>query len=339
MLSAPRRTRVRRATCKPQSAPNKSLQIRHVLVPVDFSAPSLEAIEFALPLLKQFGADLHIVHVVIPEYTPIAMMPLPLMVLESEPDRHARQHLRAVAAKAGLELGTKNLHVIKGRPFEEICELARETGIDLIVIATRGNTGVQHLMLGSTAERVVRHSPCPVLVVRGGVERNGHRNGDAHRVGFGRIVVPIDFSSCSMRGLDYARALAERFGSTLTLVHSVHLDYYVASEEYARYDFPLLLRQAETAARDQMRALVRETNWGDIKIETVLEAGHPGEEICARAKDHRADLIVTSTHGRTGLRHVFMGSTAEYVVRHAHCPVLVIPSRPRIAINSTRMKP
>src|SRR5439155_1981078 len=97
----------------------------------------------------------------------------------------------------------------------------------LIVIATRGNTGLKHLALGSTAERVVRYSPCPVLVVR--PPADGKR-----QLKFRRILVPIDFPECSMKGLAYAKAFAKQFKSKLVLLNSVHFQYYVASDEYAR---------------------------------------------------------------------------------------------------------
>lgn len=139
-----------------------------------------------------------------------------------------------------------------------------------------------------------------------------------------------------MKGLDYAKALAKQFGSTLVLLHSVHLEYYVASDEYARYDLPMLMQQVEKTAKKQMRDLVQRTDWEGIKVETSLEVGHAGEQICDRAQDRHADLIVTSTHGMTGLKHILLGSTAEYVVRHAHCPVLVVPSRERPVIASSK---
>jgi nucleotide-binding universal stress UspA family protein len=318
----------------------KRLQIRNVLVPIDFSEPSLEAIEFALPLLKQFGAELHLVHVFEPDYPLSSLMTMPLIVPELEADKRVRRHLKDVAKKYGVELRRENIHAVRGRPFEEICRLARELGTDLIVTATRGNTGLKHLVLGSTAERVVRYSPCPVLVVRP-VDRKKKAGGNGkmpRALSFRKILVPIDFSDCSMKGLEYAKALAKQFESTLVLLHSVHFQYYVASDEYARYDLPLLMQKAEKAAQEQMRDLVQKTNWDGIQVEQSLEIGHAGQQICARAQDHGADVIVTSTHGTTGLKHILLGSTAEYVVRHARCPVLVVPSHEQPALTSTRTR-
>jgi nucleotide-binding universal stress UspA family protein len=310
------------------------LQIRNVLVPVDFSPPSLEAIEFALPLIKQFGADLHLVHAFASDYPIAALATLPLVLPEVEINQSVHRHLKDVGKKYSIDLRRENLHALKGRPFEEICRLARDITIDLIVIATRGHTGLKHLALGSTAERVVRYSPCPVLVVRPGTAKA--RN---PQLGFKKILVPIDFSECSMKGLAYAKTWARQFESTLVLLNSVHFEYYVASDEYARYDLPLLMQQAEKVAREQMRELVRRTDWEGLKVETSLQVGHAGQQICERAGDLGADLIVTSTHGTTGLKHVLIGSTAEYIVRHASCPVLVVPTRPtELQINSHKQK-
>jgi nucleotide-binding universal stress UspA family protein len=309
-------------------SPNK---IRRALVPTDFSQPSLKAIEFALPLLKQFDAELYLLHVFEPDYPLASTKAMPLIVPELEVGRRVRRHLKDVARKYGIALRPQNIFSLKGRPFAEICGLARKLDIDLIVTSTRGNTGLKHLALGSTAERVVRHSPCPVLVIR-----KPQRAKCLFKIS--KMLVPIDFSDCSMKGLNYAKALARQFKSTLVLLNSVHLQYYVTSDEYARYDLPLLTQQAEKAAREQMRDLVQETDWHGVKTETSLQVGHPGQQICARAEDEAADLTVTSTHGRTGFKHVLIGSTAEYVVRHASCPVLVVPTREQTALSSTKAR-
>ena len=154
-----------------------------------------------------------------------------------------------------------------------------------------------------------------------------------------KILVPIDFSECSMKGLSYAMVLAREFDSTLILLNSVHFQYYVASDEYARYDLPRLMQIAEKVAKEQMRDVVQRTDWEGLNVETSLEAGHAGQQICERARECDVDLIVTSTHGATGLKHVLLGSTAEYVVRHAACPVLVVPTRPSESqINSSKQK-
>ncbi len=141
-----------------------------------------------------------------------------------------------------------------------------------------------------------------------------------------KVVVPVDFSECSRHGLAYAKSLARHFGAELILLHAVPLQYFVTSDEYARYDLPLLAQQAEEAAKEQLHKLVKETARDGVEVKASLQLGHAGEQVCACAKELGADVIVTSTHGRTGFKHVLLGSTAEYIVRHAKCPVLVVPS-------------
>jgi len=301
------------------------LQIQNVLVTTDFSRPSLTAIETALPLIKRFGAALHFVHVIEPDPPLWDIHGIPLIVPVRGVDQRVRSCLNQLESKS-VRPRPENIHVVRGRPFEQICRLAREFEIDLIVMATRGNTGLKHLALGSTAERVVRYSPCPVLVVHGSDGKNKSLRGTSL---FRKILVPIDFSKCSLKGLAFACAVAGELGSKLILLNSVALQYYIASDEYGRFDLPQLLEQTEKSARGQMRDFVAKTNWGGVEIDSTIKIGHAGEQICAAAA-RKADLIVIATHGHTGLKHIFLGSTAEYVVRHAPCPVLVVPSHPRL---------
>jgi nucleotide-binding universal stress UspA family protein len=167
-----------------------------------------------------------------------------------------------------------------------------------------------------------------VLILRPEAKGRGTGKVSAGSVTFQKIMVPIDFSDFSMEALEYAKSLAREFRSTLVLLHSVYLQYYIANDEYARYDFPSVMENLEKFAQEQMHDLVTNTDWEGIKVESTLEVGHAGEQICDRAKDRNADLIISATHGRTGLKHALIGSTAEYVVRHAGCSVLVVPTRP-----------
>ena len=105
------------------------------------------------------------------------------------------------------------------------------------------------------------------------------------------------------------------------------MHYYVTNDECARYDFSLVMKQVEKSAVQQMRDLINNTDWEGVRVQSSIEIGHPGQQICGRARDRGADLIVTPTHGRTGLPHIVIGSTAEFIVRHAPCPVLVVPAR------------
>jgi universal stress protein A len=116
-------------------------------------------------------------------------------------------------------------------------------------------------------------------------------------------------------------------------MHSISPAYYSTSEEYARYDFPELLRECEIAAKKNLHQLSLAAPDSKMEVDVPESFGHAGLQICCRAEKLGVDLIVTSTHGRTGLKHVLLGSTAEYVVRHAPCSVLVVPSHERLVLT------
>jgi nucleotide-binding universal stress UspA family protein len=136
------------------------------------------------------------------------------------------------------------------------------------------------------------------------------------------ILVAVDFSEYSNAALNYATFLAEGFGATLTLVHSV--EPYVYPEDLSA---GRLITDVENSAirqcKGKLNEMVRSIKEG-IPASVAVTMGTPWHQIVAMAKRWNADLIVVGTHGRTGLKHVLMGSTAERVVRHAPCPVLVV---------------
>lgn len=304
--------------------------MKNILVPIDFSERSRETLGIAKSIAKQFGAELHLAHVYEPDYPLVNMMAIPIALPPVQVAQRVRRHLKDVAKQSGIAVRPGCNHAVEGRPFAEICRIARQHRIDLIVVATRGNTGLKHLLLGSTAERIVRHSPCPVLVV------HPREKNEGREFRIKRILVPIDFSDCSRQGLDYARRLALQSGAQLVVLNSVALQYYITSDEYARYDLPLLMQQEEKASRRRMRELIQSTDWNGLDVKPSLQIGHAGQQICAQAVREGSDLIVTSTHGTTGFKHILVGSTAEYVVRHARCPVLVVPSHARAPLTSAR---
>jgi nucleotide-binding universal stress UspA family protein len=115
----------------------------------------------------------------------------------------------------------------------------------------------------------------------------------------------------------------------MILLHATYLGYIYSIEGTAIYDIPALQKAARKNAERRMRELVRTVNFGRTKFETAFTDGSPVLDICAFAKDHDVELIITSTHGLTGLEHVLIGSVAEHVVRHAPCSVLVVPSHPK----------
>ena len=313
----------------------EKLSIRNILVPIDFSKMSVQAIETAKRLAERFGAAVHLAHVHHWQYPADFMGPVfSVGKLPGSVEEHRREtlikNLKEVARKSGLSRACE-IHLREGASaFDEICRLAQEIPAGLIVMPTHGHTGLKHVFLGSTAERVVQHSPCPVFVVR-----QRKRKSEARRVFMAdSILVSVDFSSCSREGLQYAVGFANEFGARLILLHVRYLGYIYSSEGTALYNIPALQEAARKNAERQMRQLVRSMNFGGVRFETAFTDGSPGLDICAFAKEHDVDLIITSTHGLTGLEHVLIGSVAEKVVRHAPCSVLVVPSHPKTRMAS-----
>ena len=309
----------------------KKLSIRNILVPIDFSTISIRTIEAAKRLAHRFGATIHLAHVHHWQYPadfvgPVISSGFLPQSFEEHRNKQLAEELKTIASKAGLSPRDQT-HLRTGvSAFHEICKLAQEIPADLVVMPTHGYTGLKHLFLGSTAERVVQHSACPVFVVR----PKKRKSETARAFSSHRILVPTDFSRCSRQGLYYAIGFANEFGAKIILLHSTYLGYIYSSEGTPLYDIPGLQKAARKNAERKMRELVRAINFGRVKFETAFAEGSPALDICAFAKDHDVDLIITSTHGLTGFQHVLIGSIAEKVVRHALCSVLVVPSHPKI---------
>jgi nucleotide-binding universal stress UspA family protein len=309
----------------------KKPNIRNVLVPIDFSKLSMQAIQIARRLARRVGASIHLAHVRHLNYAADFVTPAPpivpfsFMPYEHAGEQNTLKELKGVAREC--DVPTASCHVLIGAPpFDEICRLAQTIPADLIVMPTHGRTGLKHVFLGSTAERVVQHSSCPILVTRQNALQS--TNGSPSR--FKTILVPVDFSNCSREGVRYAISFAKEFGAKIILLHATYLGYIYSTEGTAIYDIPGLQKAARKAAEHKMRKLVRSVNFGGVRFETVFTEGSPVLDICDFAKDHDVDLIITSTHGLTGFKHVLIGSIAEQVVRHAPCSVLVVPSHPHI---------
>jgi nucleotide-binding universal stress UspA family protein len=136
-----------------------------------------------------------------------------------------------------------------------------------------------------------------------------------------KILVPVDFSDCSRKAVQYGLALAKQFGAELTILHVIQS--YLQVPDLAVVDVTTFQRELQASAEKQLEALEK-TLGSQIVSHTLVSSGEPSAEITSTAREIDADIIVIATHGRTGLKHVFMGSVAERVVRHAGCPVLVV---------------
>jgi universal stress protein A len=142
------------------------------------------------------------------------------------------------------------------------------------------------------------------------------------------IRVPIDFSECSRKALQYAVPLARQFGSRLLLVHVMPVHYFVGSE-FGPVDVPVPEPELRENCARALDRLCREEIGAEVPVTTRVCRGQPVQELVAVARQEGVDLILISTHGHTGLKHVLLGSVAENIVRYAPCPVFVVREHQR----------
>lgn len=143
-------------------------QIKKILVPIDFSDYSKNALKYAAQFAKQFNAKIYLIYVVEPMIYPADFSMGQVAIPSTDIDLHSRAEEELKKLSKEIVNGNSKVEVLikTGKPFVEIIESASANDIDLIIIATHGHTGVEHLLFGSTAEKVVRKAPCPVLTLR-----------------------------------------------------------------------------------------------------------------------------------------------------------------------------
>ena len=295
-------------TARKQAA--KSARIQRILVPTDFSKAARIALDGMVQWSAKLGGKIHLVYVE-PTPLPADMTQLPVMLEHEQHVQKAEKWLRELQTKAVPAGRRARATVRKGSVYYEILQEAKETKADLIAMGTHGYSGLSHALLGSVTERVVRHAACPVLTIR---------ETRAKRTLPQRILVPVDFSKPTHHALTTAAQWARAFGVKITLLHVMEPPNYPV---FGYAHVPIQERRWRAAAKarlEQLRATLDARVFGDIRIRT----GSPYQEIVEEAKSCKAGLIVIGTHGHTGLAHILLGSTAERVVRHAHCPVLTV---------------
>jgi len=159
--------RVRKPAARAVRAPT-SFGLNRILVPIDFSAHSKDALRYAVPLARQFRASIHLVYVVEPTVYPadLGFGQVVYPTFEEELVEKGREELQSLLRdEIGTSAGSSAV-VRTGKPHQEILLEAEERRADLIIMATHGHTGVEHMLFGSTAERIVRNAKCPVLTIR-----------------------------------------------------------------------------------------------------------------------------------------------------------------------------
>jgi nucleotide-binding universal stress UspA family protein len=287
---------------------------RKILVATDFSEGSERALRVAVRLASKAGAELVVAHAWEVGTGFGGELPVPSDLaeeLKEEVDRGLEAALREARALGAPQATARWLD---GAAPAAILRALEDPGFDLVIVGTHGRTGLSRVLLGSVAEKIVRHAPCSVLVVRV----------DSEATPFKHVLCPIDLSQRTDEVFEEAAGLAQDEGACVTLLNVI--DITPAYTGRAAGLYIQLLERSSSGLLEKAAARLRSKLTVPVSIRSGI--GSPGGQILALLDEDRTiDLVVMGSHGRTGIKRALLGSVAEKVVRHAHCPVLVSRNR------------
>lgn len=282
-----------------------------ILFPTDGSDGAGIGLDHALDIAAGHGATLHVLNVADTTRDSVTRIRGEIVdTLEREGQRIVRE-----AAERARERGVETVtEVVQGEPSETIVGYAEARGVDLVVVPTRGRSGLRRVLLGSTAERVVRRATVPVLTIRPDDDLRltyPYRN----------VLVPTDGSDSAREALSVGVDVANADGATLhvlSVVDTASLGVDVRTD--------VQTEQLEAGANETVsRALEFAEESGVESVTGAVEAGASVHRtILSYVDEHDVDLVVVGSHGRTGLDRYLLGSVTQKLLRAAPVPVLVV---------------
>jgi nucleotide-binding universal stress UspA family protein len=291
------------------------IALKNVLFATDFSPTSEVAFAFAASLARRHKATLHLVHALaeaplLP--TTQGYIPAPERYLE-EMRYEARSKLEELRQSGRLEDVKTSLVVDEGMPADVLKSIIAAENIDMVVLGTHGRTGVRHLVVGSVAEQVLRHAPCPVLTIGPAVPASAAAR-PVHTV-----ACAVDLLPGSRKTAAYACALASEYGADLVLMT-------VDEGDAQRFEY----EESMATVKGEMRlAEFQKTLKMECGLQTRLAVGFGPvpEAIFKLLEEHKADLLVMGARpasGFTGLGARLLGGTTHHVLAHAKVPVVTV---------------
>lgn len=232
-------------------------------------------------------------------------------------DLVADTRARLAAAMPGVELETR---VVAGPPAHAILTQSEELGASLIVLGSHGRGALGRLMLGSVSNKVALQARCAVEVVKARAE--------VAPAGF-KLLVPVDFSAPSEQALRRAMALPWPADTQVRLVCAIPPLEFLATSELGGHEVLFELEEAKAARRGAERQLgeqraILAARFGDAQVTCAVVDGDPRDVIVDAARQWPATLILIGSHGRTGLKHLLLGSVANAVLHAAPCTVQIV---------------
>jgi nucleotide-binding universal stress UspA family protein len=303
------------------------IEIRRILCPIDFSDHSRDALRHAIAIARWYESTVTVLYVFSPapvaSFGPGAAVFEPIVLTAVDQDQLLAD-TKAFAETDRAQGVSIEAVVRQGNAAGQILEQAATMPADLLVIGTHGRSGVERLLLGSVAEKVLRKASCPVMAVP-------RRLTDAVPAGpvlYREILCPVDFSDSALHALKYAMSLAQEADGRLTVLHVVEHEFpSVLDMASAGYDATMaigtFLREREEALRRRLQEAVAGVS-EFCTVEPLVKLGKPWREVLRVAAERPSDLIVMGVQGRGAADLLFFGSTTQHVVREAACPVLTL---------------
>ena len=288
--------------------------IENILCAVDRSPSSLQAFSYAIALARWQGARLTLLEVIETAPPPRGSR-VPKDDVPTERLAALERDLRRVlTARRASDLKVE-IVMRKGNVVQEILAQAKASRADLVVIGSHGRRGVQRLVLGSVAEKVLRLATCPVLTVRSGV-RLARRS----RSPFGTILCPTDFSVAANRAVAYAKRLGKEADAKLIVMSAVEWPFGDTDSG----PIAELRNSLESSAREGLVRLLPRTGADRRRTQAVVVNGKASAAIVKLARARSVDLIVMGVSGRGAADVALLGSTTHHVIREGTWPVLTL---------------
>lgn len=280
----------------------KTLNIKRVLIPTDFSETGLLAFEHGAFLARLCKADLYLLHVVEIQdyaytgYDPVLVPPNEMSITEE----FAENKLQELSSRIALEYGVHVIPLVsKGRVAHSIGEAVEDHKIDIVVMGTHGAKGLGEFVMGSNAQKTVADSECPVITVQA----------HSKNLGFRSIVMPIDNTSHSRQKVDYVLELASHYAAKVHILGLID-----AKEDIDENKFRIKIEAVEKAVRRS----------GLTFVTSIVKGANLAKEALAYSEKNSADLIAVMRDHESHLNNPILETLSRHIVNHSKIPVLSI---------------
>lgn len=287
-----------------------------ILAATDLSAPARHAAERAAQVSKDTEASLDLLHVA--NFTALERLQLLMEVASDEMEMQvldtARERLQELAAGLRQRYDvTADTHVVAGSLLNELARQCASLATDLLVCGAKGENVLRRRLLGTTAQRILNSTKCPVLVVK-----------QAPHEPYQRLLVPVDFSPSSLRAIRHARSIAPR--AAIVLLHAYEVPFE-GRMRYASVDDEIIKHYRVVARKEASQKLDALCDEAGLSLnecdDLVVLHGDPRLRIIEQEQEVDCDLIVMGKHGKSLLEEMLLGSVTEHVLTESQSDVLV----------------